>query len=216
MSGGHEHVKAVLVDHLADNLPAWLTVIRDGDTWPLDPKLVAASDILPDKDEQWPCVLVTSTSMNRRMAADTVATGEFIGRYDVTVTVGARGVKERDADEAAAGRDRLLLAVRNLFLASPGLDEDTTCLLSGLTEETGAVAVDVKGRPVAIGSVSLQVQYVETIPDLASVTADSADVHLAVTDADGSLYTNAEYVGDVTYDDAGTVYDGGTEWPPKS
>lgn len=212
---GHEQVKAALVEHLSDNLPAWLTIVRDGATWPLDPKLVDASDILPEGDDPWPCVLVSSTKMTRRFSAEATATGEFVGVYDVTVTVAVRGVKERDVDATAAGRDRLTDAVRYLLLASPGMGEQTRALTADLTTETDPVAVDAKGRPVGLGRVAFQVQHVETIPDPAAVTADSADVELRVTHAAASLFTNAEYNGDVAYDDADTVYDGGTEWPPK-
>lgn len=44
--------------------------------------------------------------------------------------------------------------------------------------------------------------------------ADSADVTLSVTTADGTLYTDAEYDDDTVYDSTGG-YDSGTEYPPK-
>lgn len=220
---GHETVKALLVDHLTDHLAPWLEVVRAGDTWPLDPKLTAASDILPEGDDQWPCVLVSSTKMTRRTskAADAVATSEFLGRYAVTVTVACRAVKERDPDSAATGRDRMLQAVRWLLLTAPGLDAASTCLFNDanqpMVEETDPVAVDAKGRPVALGRITFAVQHAETVPDPASVVTDSASVSLSVTDADGTLYTEAPAYDDglTVYDDTHTAYDGGVAWPPQ-
>lgn len=190
MTGGHEQVKDLLVQHLADDLGPWLTVVRGDDDWPLDPKMVAASDILPEGDDGWPCVLVSSTRMVKRtsLASTTTPVGGHVARYTVTITVACRAVKERDADSAAAGRDRLLLAVRWLLMTSPGLGPDATCLLSDLEEVTDPVAVDAKGRPVALGRATFTVQAVETVPDLAEYgTVDQIDLAVTVTDAQGML-----------------------------
>lgn len=219
MTGGHEQVKDLLVEHLADDLGPWLTVVRGDDDWPLDPKMVAASDILPEGDDGWPCVLVSSTRMVKRTSVSSTVTpvGAHVARYTVTITVACRAVKERDADSAAAGRDRLLQAVRWLLLTSPGLGADATCLLADLEEQTDPVAVDAKGRPVALGRSTFTVQAVETVPDLGAVAvADSAEVALSVTDADGTLYTGApDYDAFIAYDDTHAAYDGGTQYPPQ-
>lgn len=220
MSGGHEQVKDLLVEHLADDLGPWLTVVRGDDDWPLDPKMVAASDILPEGDDAWPCVLVSSTRMVKRtsMSATPTPVGHHIARYTTTVTVACRAVKERDADSAAAGRDRLLLAVRWLLMTAPGLGSDATCLLSDLEEVTDPVAVDAKGRPVALGRATFVVQATETVPDLGAIeVVDAAVTDLAVTTADGSLFTHttAGYDGPIVYDAPGVEFDGAREYPPK-
>lgn len=190
MSGGHEQVKDLLVQHLADDLGPWLTVVRGDDDWPLDPKMVAASDILPEGDDAWPCVLVSSTRMVKRTSVSATPTpvGAHVARYTVTVTTACRAVKERDADSAAAGRDRLLLAVRWLLMTAPGLGETATCLLSDLEEVTDPVAVDAKGRPVALGRATFTVQATETVPDLGAYgAADLATVVIDAVPADGVM-----------------------------
>lgn len=185
---GHEAVKAAVVEHLTDLLPTWLAAVRpEGDTWPIDPKLIAASDILPDKDEQWPCVLVASTVMNRHLSD---GAEQFVGDYDIQVSVAARANKERDADSAAVARDRLLAAVRWLVLSHPGPNDAMQILSGSITEETGAVGVDLKGRPAALGSISFTVRYAESIPtvaaDIAGTVTDTAIV-VAAVDADTDL-----------------------------
>ena len=217
MSGGHEAVKADIVEHISDNIAAWIAVTSVAD-WPPVPALVSATDILPvDEDKPWPCVMVASTSMTDPTRTTSIGDGTFIGEYSVKITAAVRTSKSKDDADAAVGRDRLLLALRYLLITSPQAGENTTVLAASLTEQTDPVAVDPKGRMVALGSISVNVRHVETVPDLASYgEADSAEVHLAVTDADGTLYTNAEYNSDVAYDDTNTDYEGGTEWPPKS
>lgn len=214
--GGHEAVKADIVDHISDNIAPWITVVAVSD-WPPVPARISATDILPvDEDKPWPCVMVASTSMTDPTRTTSLGDGTFIGDYSVKITAAVRTSKSKNDADAALGRDRLLLALRYLLVTSPQAGDDTTVLVASLTEQTDPVAVDPKGRMVALGSISVNVRHIETVPDLASYgEADTADIHLAVTDADGSLYTNAEYVGDVAYDDADTVYDGGTEFPPK-
>ncbi len=209
----YESVKAALVDHITDNVGDWLD-LEKVDAWPADPALVGSFEILPEGDEHWPCVAVTAL---RSVDEDTVTggpPGEYMSVYSMVVTVGVKSAGN-DIESAVSGRDRLLQAVRNLLKAVPAA-ADGVRVLSDISGETDAVVADVKGRPAALGRLNIRVRSTETIPDLATYgTADSAEVHLSVTDADGTLYTNAEYVGDVVYDDESTVYDGGTEWPPK-
>ena len=151
-----------------------------------------------------------------RARAAGVGSGVFIGDYGVRVTVAVRTPKSKDFDQAAVGRDRLLAAVRYLLLSSPKAGDDCAVLTADFSEQTDPVAVDAKGRPVAVGTLTLTVRHTETIPDLAEYgTADSAIVELGVTDADGSLFTNQHYDAESVYDDPADGYDGGTEWPAK-
>ncbi|MEN9508666.1 MAG: hypothetical protein RLZZ621_1229 [Gemmatimonadota bacterium] len=216
MTSGHEAVKADLVAHLSANIGDWVDVVAV-DSWPPAPALVAATDILPvDEDKPWPCVLVSTTSMSTTTRAAGVGSGVFIGDYGVRVTVAVRTPKSKDFDQAAVGRDRLLAAVRYLLLSSPKAGDDCAVLTADFSEQTDPVAVDAKGRPVAVGTLTLTVRHTETIPDLAEYgTADAAIVELGVTDADGSLFTNQHYDAESVYDDPADGYDGGTEWPAK-
>lgn len=55
----YESVKAALVDHIDDNVAAWLALEKVS-SWPADPALVGTFEILPEGDEHWPCVAVTA------------------------------------------------------------------------------------------------------------------------------------------------------------
>ena len=188
MTGGHEAVKADLVTHIGDNIAAWITVVAE-DGWPVVPQLIAASDILPvDEDKPWPCVMVASTSMTDPTRTTSIGDGTFIGEYSVKITAAVRTSKSKDDADAAVGRDRLLLALRYLLITSPQAGDDTTVLVASLTEQTDPVAVDPKGRMVALGSISVNVRHVETIPDLDEYgTVDQIDLAVTVTDAQGML-----------------------------
>ena len=215
---GHEAVKADIVEHLTDHLGAWVAVV-DVDGWPPVPELIAATDILPvDEDKPWPCLLVATTGMTPGRQPTAIAGDVFVGEYAVKITVAVRTSKSRDEADAAVGRDRLLQALRWLLLTSPAAGDSTTVLTAGWSEATDPVAVDPKGRMVALATVTFTARHTETVPDLAGYgTADAGVIaELAVTDADGSLFTNAEYDGYVAYDDTDTDYDGGTEWPPQT
>jgi len=213
--GGHEAVKADIVEHISDNLAAWITVVAVAD-WPPVPARISATDILPvDEDKPWPVVLVSTTGMTPKDQPTALGGDTHIGVYDVKITVAVRTSKSKDDADAAVGRDRLIQAVRWLLLTSPQAGTSTTVMPSTWSETVDPVAIDPKGRMVALGSISVNVRHVETIPDLASYgEADSADVVLSVATADGTLYTDAEYDDDTVYDSTGG-YDTGTEYPPK-
>lgn len=213
---GHEAVKADLVDHLTTDLPAWVAVVAV-DGWPAAPERIAAADILPvDEDKPWPVILVSTTTMTPKDQPTALGGDTHIGVYEVKITVAVRTSKSKDDADAAVGRDRLVQAVRWLLLTSPQAGTNTTVMPSTWSETVDPVAIDPKARMVALGTVTVSVRHIETVPDLASHgVADSADVVLSVTTADGTLYTDAEYDDDTVYDATGG-YDTGTEYPPKS
>ncbi len=217
---GHEAVKADLVEHLTDHLGAWVAVV-DVDGWPPAPELIAATDILPvDEDKPWPCLLVATTGMTPGRQPTAIAGDVFVGEYGCKITVAVRTSKSRDEADAAVGRDRLLQALRWLLLTSPAAGASTTVLTAGWSEATDPVAVDPKGRMVALATVTFTARHAETVPDLAGYgTADAGVIaELAVTDADGSLFTDVDplYDGPVVYDTPGLEFDGAREWPPQS
>ena len=218
MTAGHEAVKADLVDHLTDHIGAWVELV-DAGGWPPAPALIAATDILPvDEDKPWPCILVATTGMTPARLPSAIGCGEFIGEYAVKVTVAVRTSKSKDEADAAVGRDRLLQALRWLLLTSPAAGTATTVLTAGWSEKTDPVAVDPKGRMVALSEVTFTARHTETVPDPAAYgTADAGVIELAVTDAAGSLFTEADplYDGPVVYDTPGLEFDGAREWPPK-
>lgn len=188
MTSGHEAVKADLVAHLSANIGDWVDVVAVDD-WPPAPARVSATDILPvDEDKPWPCVMVASTSMTDPTRPSAIGDATFIGEYSVKITAAVRTSKSKDDADAAVGRDRLLLALRYLLITSPQAGDDTTVLVASLTEQTDPVAIDPKGRMVALGTISVNVRHVETIPDLAGYApVDQIDLGLTVTDAQGML-----------------------------
>lgn len=184
MSGGHEAVKTTLAAHLAARLPSYMSGVQQA-SWPPAPAYIAVTDMLPEADKAWPCVLVSATSMVQPEYAAGIGDSIFVGVYDVRLTVGVRAIKERDIESAIYGRDRLMLAIRQVLLQEPDLDGNgvTIALTRDLREETDPAANDPKTRPVALGAVRLQVRHIEEIPDLSAVEVDEASVDIEVSDA---------------------------------
>mgnify|MGYP000850317105 FL=1 len=208
----YESVKAALVDHIDDNVGAWLALEKVS-AWPADPALVGSFEILPEGDEHWPCVAVTALKSVDADVATGGPPGVYMSVYDMVVTVGCKSAAS-DVESAASGRDRLLQAVRNLLKAVPSPTSGVR-VLADMTGEADPVVQDARGRPAALGRLNIKVRAVESIPDLEAYgVADSADVTLSVTTADGTLYTDTSYDDDLVYDADGG-YDSGTEYPPK-
>lgn len=184
MSGGHEAVKTTMAAHLADRVPSYMPGVQVA-SWPPAPTYIAVTDMLPEADRAWPCVLVSATAMVQPEYASAIGDNVFVGVYDVRLTVGVRATKERDVESAIYGRDRLMLAIRRLLLQEPDLDGDgvTIALTRDLREETDPAANDPKTRPVAMGAVRLQVRHIEDVPDLAAVEVDQASVDIEISDA---------------------------------
>ena len=113
----YENVKAALVDHIDDNVGAWLALEKVS-AWPADPALVGSFEILPEGDEHWPCVAVTALKSVDADVATGGPPGVYMSVYDMVVTVGCKSAAS-DVESAASGRDRLLQAVRNLLKAVP-------------------------------------------------------------------------------------------------
>lgn len=180
MSGGHEAVKAAVVAHVAANVAAWVATTQE-DSWPPAPSLVAATAVLPvDEDKPWPCVLVSSTATPR---ISQVGDGTYLAEYTLNLRVGVRSDEMKNYDKAVEGRDRLLLAVRRLLLSSPRCAAGVVTLAASITETTDDVALDTKGRPVALGTLSVTVRQSETLPDPAAVDVLTADVEVTAVDA---------------------------------
>lgn len=188
MSGGHEAVKTALAGALGASLATWVAGVQVSG-WPKAPGFIGITDVPPDADKLWPCVLISSTAMVATQHVSAVGDGQFVGVYDVKVTVGVRAVKERDVESAIFGRDRLLLAVRRLLLHSPDLAGDgaTVVLATSLTEATDQAAEDLKGRPTAFGEISLQIRHIETIPDPDAVAVTAVGTEVTAYDATGVL-----------------------------
>lgn len=184
MSAGHEAVKDAVTAHIATNIAAWLSTTQEA-AWPPAPPYVAATAVLPvDEDKPWPCVMISSTGMPRLTQT---GDGDYLAEYTLNIRVGVRSDEARNYDKAVDGRDRLLLAVRRLLMSSPRCASGVVALVPSITETTDDVALDTKGRPVALGILSLAVRQSETVPDPIAVESLSADVDVVAVPADQDI-----------------------------
>ena len=182
---GHEYVKASLLTYLAAAVPERLDVLRAAltVTSPADPAAYTAADSLA-VSTAYPVVLVRSTAAPAIRAAGTPTAGEtatFAVAYDLEVVVACDSGAHGDYPSACTDRDRLLLAVRESLLLAADVGDGVALQVAGMTEQTGAAAETLQGRPLAAGSVSLRAIVVE---DLAPATGSSTEV---VTNVDETV-----------------------------
>lgn len=156
LTGGHAEVRNRVVAMLAATLPG---LLPDA---PLTPRFIGSGDELPDRDELWPCVLVTTT---RATGGLDIGDGLRAWTYELSVVVAVRTPK-RVATLAADHRDALLLAVRTALLTRPALGGDMQARVvvnRALPEETSAVSPETKERWAATGRIKFPVQTVEPV-----------------------------------------------------
>lgn len=191
---GHEHLKSSLLAYLTTAVPERLGLIRTAltVTSPDDPAAYIAADSLTVGTE-YPIVLVRSTAVDALRAAGTPVSGQtstWAARYTVEVVVAADSGTHGDYPAACTDRDRLLLAVREALLLAEDVGDGIELQRAGLTEQTGAAAETLQGRPLAAGSVSLQAIVVEDLePATGSVTEDANAFDTTLT-----VYSAAESI----------------------
>ena len=185
---GHEYPRQLVQEMLEAQVPGRLNRIRtDLDTdWPANPKAYLLADQLPLKEEQYPCVLVTSTTAGPDTAIQ-AGLGEFI--YEYALTIGVAVVSSRHGGEtvASVGRDRILLAVREALMLNANLAPDCFLVVRNLSEQTGAAVETMQSKPMSLGNITLAVRVIETLEDpilteagTPAVVATHAETVLAV------------------------------------
>lgn len=210
---GHEYARSVVLSRLVEVLPTRLEGIRTAlevDT-PLDPPEAAylLADSLPTDPNLYPCVVVMSTSAPTFKRQSVMADGDsadYIVHYSISVVVACR-VDEAGAEpQASIDRDRLMLAVRESLMTRTDMPEDIDLDISSITEETGASAQDLRGRPLAAGQITLRVVAIETFAPLPAPDV-IVGVDGSTTEAEGigEFDVNQPYGGSQTY----TGYTGG-------
>lgn len=186
---GHEYPRALLLSMLMQEVPGRLDGIKAGlttdeenpVTWPPTPNGWLLADRLPQREDYYPAVIVSSTQGRLDQAVQgglgTDGAGQFIWRYDLTIGVAVVATRHGGDDEASVGRDRILLACREAVMLNPKLSDNCRLILRGLSETTGAALEDLQSRALALGNLSVGVEVIETLTDqIASVQDASASV----------------------------------------
>jgi hypothetical protein len=160
MGAGHEFVRTVVRDMLADRVPAVLAahLAEIAQTAP-DPASVRYT--LGDSLQlawELPVVMVRATDMSplRRTGA---RTSPWLARYTVQVLVAAE--VDDDPETASHVRDRLLLAVRRALIHPGPLPAGVDPPVIG-AEATGAVAETLRGRLLTGGTVTMTMTVAES------------------------------------------------------
>lgn len=184
---GHEYPRQLLATMLAAEVPVRLAKIRDaaadGDypDWPADPRSYLLADQLPIKEEQYPAVLITSSTAS---VDSNIQAGLGATIYEYALTVGVAVVASRHGGEtwSSVGRDRILLAVREALMLNAGLAEDCFAVVRGLTEQTGAAVETLQGKPMSLGNITFAVRVVEELDD--PILTDAGDPAVVLTTAE--------------------------------
>lgn len=181
---GHEYPRALLLSMLMQEVPGRLEAIKarltaDEDNpvvWPPTPNGWLLADRLPDREDYYPAVLVSSTQGRLESAAQaglgTDGAGDFIWRYDLNIGVAVVASRHGGDDEASIGRDRILLACREAVMLNSKLSDNCRLIIRGLSETTGAPVENLQSQGMALGNLLVGVNVTETLMDQVSVVAD--------------------------------------------
>jgi hypothetical protein len=175
---GHEYARTMVRTRLQSVLPVRLAAIRASldVTTPINPPTAGylLTDVLPSDPAAYPCVIVMSTSAPRIKRQSVAADGDTAGYiciYTVRVAVACRVDEVGGEEKASIDRDRLMLAVRESLMTRTSMPDDVDIITDDITEQVGAAAQDLRGRPLAAGEIQVQVACLETLapipaPDL--------------------------------------------------
>lgn len=163
---GHEYVRSLVCSMLESQVPLRLAKIRtELDTdWPANPHAYLLADQLPLKEEQYPAVMVSSTTASRDTALQ-AGLGEFIYEYAMTVAVAVVSSRHGGEEQASVGRDRILLAVREALMLNASLADDCFLAVRSMSEQTGAAMETMQSKPMCLGNVSIIARVIETLED---------------------------------------------------
>lgn len=182
---GPEAARVALRDRLIADLPAQLSAVRErlDAAWPPDPKLIALADqISPDeaiRANAFPLLLITSHELSGWGKHES---GPNIGatwtcRYPVKIGILIDSPRNGDYEQASVGRDRYVLALRELLLTDPALGQHAQAILSPYSEETGPVGSTLQGRVLAGAEIGFTIEQVETLDsDAPTFESNTTDV----------------------------------------
>jgi len=163
---------------LENEVPARLALIRETltvdpenpVTWPPDPRSYVLADELPLKEEQYPAVLITSTTSGVDTPVQ-AGLGEFIYEYTLNVSCAVVSTRHGGQTQASIGRDRILLAIRESLLLNSQLANDCFAVVRSANEQTGAAIENLQSKPMSLGSITFAVRVIEELQDL--ITTDA-------------------------------------------
>lgn len=168
---GHEYPRALVRAMLAEQVPIRLAKIRPVDVdpaewgeWPPDPKAYLLSDELPIKEEQYPAVLISSStaSVDSNLQA---GLGEFIYEYAVTISAVVVANRHGGQEQSSVGRDRILLAIREALHLNAELAPDCYAVVRSAQEETGKAIENPQSKAMSLGNISLVMRVIEELTD---------------------------------------------------
>ena len=180
---GPEVARAAVRDHLALHVPAALAKIRTaaGDTNPADPTgylladSVAEADI--NKPGRFPVILVRAPGLDERDPFITDGGRNWTFRYDMEIAILVDTSKFADHAGSSVGRDRLMLAVREVLWTQRTVSPAAEIAMRPYKEKTGEVAHETRqGRPLSAGEIYFQLDQEEPFDPLPLVTDAEASI----------------------------------------
>lgn len=176
---GHEFAKLAVKEYLEAALPPKLYEIhqRLESSWPPAVETYLLDDeIDPDTMQlpgMFPALLIRTAKISD-ITQISARRDDFEITYDVMVTTLVAAQHGRDFGSAALGRDRIMLAIREL-LFRPQIKVPEILVHSGYSEETGPATFSLQGAPLAAGEIGFEVRVAESI-ELPGVEATDADI----------------------------------------
>lgn len=184
---GHEDVRAAIKDHLTAVLPTHLAAIRARRqvSTPANPVAYLLADSL-QAATQYPVILIRSTEVR---ATQDLGDGLWATRYAIEIVCATEVSTAGAYVSASVDRDRLSEAIRMALLTpSTTLPDELTVAHKTLTETNGPAAETLVGRPLAVGSTSVVVVAVETMPDQwTGETIDATDLTTTLASSSQTL-----------------------------
>lgn len=165
---GHEYPRRMLKAMLEERVPQRLAVIRANaqseEEWPPDPRAYLLADALPMKEEQYPCVLITSSEATTANALQG-GLGDFVYEYQISIGVAVVAGRHGGDVRASIGRDRILLAVRESLRLFSRLADDCVVYTRNMPEVTGAPSETMQSAPMSLGNIAVTVAVTESLND---------------------------------------------------
>lgn len=171
---GHEGVRRYTEDHLKMVLPVKLDEIRERtppvevehepDVWPKNPH-VSCADEFPTKSDKLPSVIVTSAQLLSMSAEEAGSATEWDCIYQLDLACCVVSPQAGGVTLASVGRDRILLALREICLQTPQVGPRVRIVAGDATEETGPAKEDAAARPMSVGLITVRIEATETLTE---------------------------------------------------